>query len=172
MATCEKCGAQINEGAAFCPICGAAAAAPAQAYAVPDIPPAGGYGVDDEAKDAEDNKVMGILSYLGFLCLIPYFTKKESPFAQFHAKQGIILFGVDIIYIILSSILGAIKFTKTEYYFGVPVEVRTSPWFISLITWILSLGILALVVIGIVNAVKGQKKELPLIGGIKLPFLK
>jgi len=160
MAICGNCGANV-EGA-FCPICGAGvAAAEPVAYA-----PEAADGFD--AKDAEENKVMGILSYLGFLVLVPFLTKKDSPFAQYHAKQGINLFIVEIAYIILNAILGAIKFTRTEYILGIGYPVSYRPWFIGLFTWLLSLGILALVVIGILNVVNGRKKELPLIGKIKI----
>ena len=42
--------------------------------------------------DAEINKRITILSYLWVLCLIPLLLKTNSKFAQFHAKQGLILF--------------------------------------------------------------------------------
>jgi uncharacterized membrane protein len=39
----------------------------------------------------EQDKVHLILSYLGVLCLIPLLTVKDSPFVQWHAKQGLAL---------------------------------------------------------------------------------
>jgi uncharacterized membrane protein len=44
-----------------------------------------------EEKDINENKGIAILSYLGILCLIPLLLKKESKFAMFHAKQGLVL---------------------------------------------------------------------------------
>jgi hypothetical protein len=44
------------------------------------------------SKDAEDNRVMAAIGYLGILFLVPLLVKKDSPFAQFHAKQGLALF--------------------------------------------------------------------------------
>ena len=41
---------------------------------------------------SSDDKLMGALSYLGILVLIPLLTKKDSSFVQFHAKQGLVLF--------------------------------------------------------------------------------
>jgi len=171
--TCTQCGTQNPDNGTFCVGCGQALqAAPAPQYAPPPqyAAPAAAPVVEDEAKDAQDNKVMGILSYLGFLVLIPYFTKKDSPFAMFHAKQGMTLFILDVAVIILNALLGLIKITSTDYYWGVPVEVKRTPWFISLITTLLGIGIGVLAIIGIINAIKGQKKELPLIG--KLNFIK
>jgi len=42
-----------------------------------------------DQKDVEENKYVAALSYLGILFLVPLLLKKESPFAQFHAKQGL-----------------------------------------------------------------------------------
>jgi len=42
--------------------------------------------------DVEKNKGIAVLSYIWILCLVPLLGKKDSEFAQFHAKQGIILF--------------------------------------------------------------------------------
>jgi len=169
--TCTQCGAQNPDNGAFCVGCGQPLQAapppqqyapPPQQYAAPAAP------VDNEAQDAQDNKVMGILSYFGPLALIPFLTKKDSPFAQFHAKQGMTLLVVWVGYVILNALLGLIKVTRTEYVWGVPVEVKTRPWFITLLTTVLSLGIGVLAIIGIINAVKGEKKELPLIGKIQI----
>ena len=46
---------------------------------------------DYDKKDIEDNKLMGVLAYIGLLFLIPLFAAKESKFAQFHTNQGILL---------------------------------------------------------------------------------
>ncbi|MBP9752055.1 MAG: hypothetical protein KBD19_04305 [Candidatus Moranbacteria bacterium] len=44
-----------------------------------------------DAKDIEENKYVAALAYLWILFLVPLLIKKESPFAQFHAKQGLVL---------------------------------------------------------------------------------
>ena len=170
---CPTCNAQNPDNGTFCVGCGQPlqAAPPPQQYAPPPPQYAAPEAapVADEAQDAADNKVMGILSYFGPLALIPFLTKKDSPFAQFHAKQGMTLLVVDNAVIIVNAILGAIKVTRTsEALWGIPVEVKVTPWYISLVTTLLSLAIGVLAIIGIINAVKGLKKELPLIGGIKI----
>lgn len=51
----------------------------------------------DEQKKEKNNhqhqeeKAITYLSYLGVLCLVPLLVKKDSVFAQFHAKQGVVL---------------------------------------------------------------------------------
>jgi uncharacterized membrane protein len=48
-------------------------------------------------KDVEENKTIAALSYLWILCLVPLLGKRDSKFAQFHAKQGLILFAIEIV---------------------------------------------------------------------------
>ncbi|MDR1527104.1 MAG: hypothetical protein LBS46_05460 [Dysgonamonadaceae bacterium] len=100
-------------------------------------------------KDAQDNKVFAILAYFGILFLVPLFAAKESPFARYHANQGAILFILEIIACIVAFILAFVPFG----------------WIIG---YLLYLAIAVLAILGILNAVKGEKKELPLIGQFKI----
>jgi uncharacterized membrane protein len=111
-----------------------------------------------DADDAEKNKVMGILAYLGILCLIPILAAKDSPFAKYHANQGLVLF---IIWIVLAVALNIIDY----------VLVTILPGGMGFIVFILSLaylGLLILAILGIINAAAGKCVPLPVIGGIKL----
>lgn len=101
-------------------------------------------------EDIQNNKVMAVLSYIGILALIPFLAAKESPYAQFHAKQGLTLFIVEIVYSVLSVILAFI------------------PVIGLIVSGVLGLCVFVLVILGIVNAVQGQAKELPIIGMIKI----
>lgn len=47
--------------------------------------------------DAKQNSGIAALSYMWILFLVPLLGKRDSKFAQFHAKQGMVLFGVEII---------------------------------------------------------------------------
>ena len=98
--------------------------------------------VSETPKKLDDNKVIVILSYIGVLCLIPLFTKKDDKFVFFHAKQGLVLFIVEIItyFVLMIPILG---------------------WIIAPIA---SLIWLALSIIGIINVLGGEMKELPILG--------
>lgn len=53
-----------------------------------------------EKLDVEINKAVTALSYLWILFLIPLLLKKDSEFAQFHAKQGLTLFILSFLFII------------------------------------------------------------------------
>ena len=53
-------------------------------------------------KDIDENKMMAALSYFSVLCLVPLLLKKDSPYTQFHAKQGLAIFIVEAIAVLVS----------------------------------------------------------------------
>jgi len=57
-----------------------------------------------DANDVEENKVFAALSYLGILVLIPLLVKKDSKFAMEHAKQGLVLFIIEVVLWIIGFI--------------------------------------------------------------------
>lgn len=50
--------------------------------------------------DVEINKAVAALSYIWILFLIPLLLKRKSEFAQFHAKQGMVMFLLSLLTII------------------------------------------------------------------------
>ncbi|MDY4517298.1 MAG: DUF4870 domain-containing protein [Candidatus Spyradocola sp.] len=109
--------------------------------------------------DIEGNKLMAVLSYLGILVLIPILAAKDSPFAKFHATQGLNLLIVSVAWSIVSGIIGAILG-------AIGVTFLSVLW--SIITWLVSIVIFLTMVIGIINAAQGKAKELPIIGGFRI----
>ena len=105
--------------------------------------------MEDLKKDAEANKIMGVLAYFGILFLVPYFAAKESPFAKFHANQGCVLFIVEIAIGIMMSI---VRF--------IPVI----GWLLAILIYLLYLVCIVFMILGIINAAKGEMKKLPVIG--------
>jgi uncharacterized membrane protein len=99
----------------------------------------------EEDQDVQNNKVYGVLAYIIFF--IPLLAAKDSKFAMYHANQGLLLF---LLYLALNIVLRVIPF----------------------ISWILlpfvGLFCLVLAILGIVNAAKGEKKPLPLIGHLSI----
>jgi uncharacterized membrane protein len=83
-------------------------------------------------KDIEENKVMAALSYAWILCLVPLLGKKDSKYAQFHAKQGLILFIIELaaslllwfpffgqllmLALVVVSVIGIIKALNGEWW--------------------------------------------------------
>lgn len=108
--------------------------------------------------DVQENKVISILCYFGILLLIPYLVKKDSEYVKFHSNQGLILLIVNIALSIVSAVIGAIL-GLIPYIGGI---------LSGLIGGVISLACFALMIIGIVNAVTGKMKELPIIGGYRI----
>lgn len=99
------------------------------------------------------NTGMAVVAYIVFF--IPLLTEaKKDPFVKYHVKQGLSLFIAAIVVWIVSYVLIYIPIIGL------------------MLSWLLSLFLFILWIIGIMNAVKGEKKPLPIIGefGEKFKF--
>ena len=56
------------------------------------------------ASDEEGVKWQAALAYLPLVCLIPLLLNRDDPFIQRHAKQGFILFVIEIVALLLKSV--------------------------------------------------------------------
>lgn len=167
MKYCTGCGAQLEETAKFCSVCGQKAQVQTQAQSETQAPPTqnsdGGFqGKIDNAvnafketanttadyapEDIASNKVMAVLAYLGILFIVPLVAAPNSPYAKFHANQGLLLFLLEI----AAGVLAIIPFVG---------------WIATAIGTVASI---VFFILGIVNAVKGQAKELPIIGKYRI----
>ena len=52
-------------------------------------------------EEMEEGKSAAILAYIPFVCLIPFLKWKENRFAYDHARQGVALFLVELLALIL-----------------------------------------------------------------------
>ena len=103
-----------------------------------------------ESADIEQNKVMAVLAYLGPLVLVPILAAKDSKFAKFHANQGLVLFICSIVYWIALMFISFVLYSISDYL-GIFVHILR----------LLNIAFLVLAILGIVNAINGQAKELP-----------
>ena len=103
-------------------------------------------------KEIEDGKACAALSYI-LVGIIWYFADakmKKNNYVKFHVKQGLALLILSVVVQVVGSLIPIIG------------------WFI-----ILPVGnviVLVLFIIGLINAVNGKKKELPLIGSFSNIF--
>lgn len=119
-------------------------------------------------KEIDSGKGMAVLSYI--LAPIPFFIEKENKFVKYHARQGMDFFIVYVAYSIIYSILtSAIKIQKTcGSWFGVEIPCKVTPWWISYPLGIIYLGLTIIAIIGIINAINGKAKPLPLFEKFKI----
>ncbi len=146
MAYCSKCGKQVEDNIAFCPECGnpmntqnSTAEQQPQGQTPPIVE-------TFNPTDISENKILACLSYLGILFLIPMLAKPNSAFCKFHVNQGLILFIAELILSVVACIpiLG---------------------W---IITGVGGVVLFVFAIMGIVYALQGKAKELPLIGKFRI----
>lgn len=89
------------------------------------------------SRSAGGNKVLGILSYISFLFILPFIFGGDDKFCRFHAKQGLSLF-------VFSAIADALSSTP----FG----------------WIMQIMRIYMIFKGVTSAANGRCEPLPFIG--------
>lgn len=97
-----------------------------------------------DMKDIEKNKINAVLSYFGILIIVPLLSEdaKKSEYAKFHMNQGLVL-----------SLAGFVG----SFVFWIP-----------LLGWAGAVALFVIWIMGLMSAVNGEMKEVPLLGGIKL----
>jgi uncharacterized membrane protein len=101
-----------------------------------------------QAPGKGEKDLTAILSYIGILFLVPLLACKDNAFAQFHARQGLILFIAEVATMLIAWIP----------FLG---------WFVGMIAWIIWV---VLSIIGIVNVLNGKQVPLPIIGKFARKF--
>ena len=91
-----------------------------------------------DKKDLEENGHIAALSYVWVACFIPLLFRRKSKLAQWHAKQGLLLFFVELI---------------GGWLFPVPI-----------IGWALAFLVMLLALLGVINALSGNFWEMPFLG--------
>ena len=57
-----------------------------------------------EEQEIIDGKFFAVISYVSFLCVVTLILKKSNKFALYHARQGLVLFVMEVAAFILSII--------------------------------------------------------------------
>ena len=188
MSKCPKCNKDVNKEAKFCSECGfdlskntKSKKTKSKEENTPDILIKISDNIEKiletedttnnyKKEEVEDYKGLAILSYIGPLALIPYLKGKDYKFSYYHAVQGMNLLLVWIAYSILAALFFQIKVTKScDVYWGrIGSCITVTPWWIKLPFSILGFMLFALSIIGIVYALLGKAKKLPIIDKINI----
>jgi len=108
-------------------------------------------------QDAEKNKGFAVLAYLSWLLLIPLFCAKDSHFARYHVGQGITLAIFWACWWVIEIIVGAA--TGWIPFVGAVIGALVA---------LPNIFFIVFAIIGIINAVNGEEKPLPLFGKITI----
>lgn len=103
----------------------------------------------------ENKKLYCILAYISPLWLVGLLSAPNEPDVKFHVNQGIVLTIAEVILWIVASIFAVIL--------GLHLAFIST-----LIRVVVGIAILALAIMGIMNANNGVQKELPVIGKFKI----
>ena len=95
------------------------------------------------AGPAEDRRMAAIMAYIPFLCFIPLIKMKDDPYAYFHARQGLVLFFIEIVAFIFT-------FPHISQLFWVAILIAC----------------IGSAVAGVMFAVQGKTYRLPIIGDL------
>jgi len=104
------------------------------------------------ATSGMDGKTISIISYfslVGWIIAYVLYTSNKSQLAAFHIRQSLGLMILSICLYIISVVL---------------IFIPVLGWIISILIWITLVGVFVLWVIGLVSAINGQEKPVPIVG--------
>ena len=95
------------------------------------------------SRPSEDRRMAAIMAYIPFLCFLPLVRMRDDPYAYFHARQGLVLFFIEVVAFIFS-------FPHISQLFWVAIII----------------GCIGSAIAGIMFAVQGKTHKLPIIGDL------
>ncbi len=100
-----------------------------------------------------DTKTTGIVAYITWIGLLIAFLAGDKEGAKFHINQSLVL-------VIGEVAIGVIA--------GIAAFIPVVGWIISALCGAAEVAILVFRILGIVSAVNGEEKPLPVVGNIKI----
>ncbi len=85
----------------------------------PTEPPAAG----GSSGSSDNRAIMIVLAYLGPLALIPFLVEKDDQEVQWHAKHGLVLFGVEFIVCLIVGAIASATCLGCVIYLPVTVAI-------------------------------------------------
>ncbi len=93
----------------------------------------------------QGDKILGMLGYLHFACILPLILRQESKFCQFHGKQGLVITMCFLLFGIFTKFMG-------KYFLASNIFVT--------VLWV------SLALFGMVQAYKGKMTKIPGFGDV------
>lgn len=124
-------------------------------------PPPPPHGTTPPPGGGDNRQLMIVLSYLGILALVPYLAEQRDPEVRWHARNGLALFGADIL---ITVVLWVVSAVMTAVF--APLGCLFS------ILWLfIGLALLAYHVFVMMKALKGERYRIPYVTeyGEKIP---
>jgi uncharacterized membrane protein len=112
----------------------------------PPPPPPSGFPPSGGGTVSPNRTIMIVLSYFGPLALIPLLIEKDDKEVQWHAKHGLVLFVLWIIFCVALAILAHIPFLGCLSFLVLPI---------------VGLAFLVVTILCIVKGINGQRFLIP-----------
>ena len=106
-----------------------------------------------DQNDINQNKTVAILANIPILFWLPLVSCKDSEFGKFYSNQGLLLLILNVAVGIITPILGQIP------HMGL---------ILNLISSAIGIVVFVFMILEMIAASKGEAKEMPIIGGIKI----
>lgn len=97
-----------------------------------------------------DKKTTDIVAYLTWIGLIIAFVAGDKENCKFHLNQSLVIVILELLSGVIAVVLGFIPFVGP------------------ILASVVGIAIFVLWILGLVSAIQGQEKPLPIIGGIKI----
>jgi uncharacterized membrane protein len=156
---CPNCGKSNEDGTEFCVSCGGviveknipgAQPEPQQQFSPPPY--------QQPSAQTDNTRLYSILAYIGILFIVGLIADPQNQKVKFHVNQGLTLFIAEVVAGIGVTVLSTI--VSYVPYVG---------YILTTLVWLgVYGGLFALAIIGILNASKGEEKQLPVIGKFTL----
>ncbi|HPS65003.1 MAG TPA: hypothetical protein PK447_05465 [Ignavibacteria bacterium] len=104
-------------------------------------------------EEIESGKAMAFVAYIIFFIPLLIEEQRKNKFVMYHTEQALVLVILWVIIWIAQAILSAIIFAISFHLYFLVVIINLL-WIIPLVLWIL----------GVVNALTGKVKEVPIVG--------
>ena len=77
--------------------------------------------METEDPDIAKGKFFAAIGYISILCFIPFFLKRDNQFAQFHGRQALILFILELAaaMLVIIPVVGEVVFRLTCLVFSI-----------------------------------------------------
>ncbi len=116
----------------------------------------------NEQAEQKESRALAAASYILFLCFLPPLLQKENAFAMHHARQGFLLFCLEVVLAIFIAII--------DNSLGrIPIIGLILVVLLNLVGW---LAVLFTAIVGMIKAVSGELWKIPVLGEYhtKVPF--
>ena len=166
---CKTCMSPVDDSQNFCQLCGSSIEA-IEETVNPIIP----------KTDEESNKFSAAIGYIFFFFPILSGQYQKSPFARFHARQAMLLFRSSIILFLVLTIsrnflvtLFSIRVPDLDHIHAIWQHGTGGLFYYYLITMINLLHLMpfGLMLVGMINALQGNKKKLPVVNRSFFPII-